>query len=288
MDFSKYHVDYETSKKLAPEKYEDYYRHPEKYALPPFKIAGNLYYVGDKKVCSHLIDTGDGLVLFDTGFQHTIHLLVQSIWELGFNPADIKYIIHSHGHFDHIGAAEAFRRLYGCKLCLSNVDADMFRKRPELALMHMNPNPFAELFVPDLELEDGEILMLGNTEIRCVHTPGHCPGCMTFFFDIKEKGRTYHVGYFGGIGFNTLYRGFLEEYHLDLSVRDDFIHSLKKVREEKVDIVLGNHPAQNRTIRKREEMLENPGRNPFIDSDEWIEFCDEVTEGFREFVKMGF
>ena len=82
----------------------DFYNHPEKYVIKPFRIFGNLYYVGDKKVCSHLIDTGDGLILIDTGYQHSQHLLIESIYSLGFDPRDIKIIIHSHGHFDHFCA----------------------------------------------------------------------------------------------------------------------------------------------------------------------------------------
>ena len=95
--------------KMQQTKNLDYYHYPSRYYVKPFCIAGNVYYIGDSKVCSHLIDTGEGLIMFDSGFQHSIHLLVQAIWEAGFNPRDIKYLIHSHEHFDHIGAANDFK-----------------------------------------------------------------------------------------------------------------------------------------------------------------------------------
>mgnify|MGYP002727320963 FL=1 len=95
MDLEKYKKSYQEIEKLQQTKNLDYYRHPARYYVKPFKIVGNLYYIGDQKVCSHLIDTGDGLIVFDSGFQHSIHLMVQAIWELGFDPADIKYLIHS-------------------------------------------------------------------------------------------------------------------------------------------------------------------------------------------------
>ena len=267
---------------------EDYYRHPAKYYLKPFKLAGNLYYIGDKMVCSHLIDTGDGLIVFDSGFPHATHLLVQAIWELGFNPAAIKYLIHSHGHFDHIGGANAFKELYGCQLCLSAADAAMFRTRPDLALLKDGPSPFAELFVPDIELEDGAVLTLGNTSIRCVLTPGHTPGVMSFFFTIQEQDKTYNVGYFGGAGFNTLYKTFFDQYHLSYALRDAFLASLAKVRNYKVDIVMGNHPNMNHTLEKREQQLANPqGPNPFIDATEWQRMCDNLQHDFKAFLASG-
>ena len=72
--------------------------------MRPFRIIGNTYFVGTYQASAHLIDTGDGLILFDTGYGNTTHMLLDSIRSLGFDPMDIKYIIHSHGHFDHFGS----------------------------------------------------------------------------------------------------------------------------------------------------------------------------------------
>ncbi|MDK2964753.1 MBL fold metallo-hydrolase [Lacrimispora sp.] len=287
MDLDKYKKSYEEIMELQRTKNVDFYKHPSRYYLEPFKIAGNVYYIGDKKVCSHLIDTGDGLIVFDSGFQHTVHLMVQAIWELGFNPKDIKYLIHSHEHFDHIGAANDFKDLYGCKLAISKTGAEIFRKRPELVYMDSNPYPYASIFTPDIELEDGQVITLGNVSIRCINTPGHSPGVMSFFFDTIDNGTTYHVGYFGGAGYNTLYKKALENDNLPLSCRQQFLDSLQKVRNEPVDIVLGNHPLQNDTLEKRKRMQNEPGTNPFIDSSEWVNFVDTLTEKFNEFLAAG-
>lgn len=175
MDLEKYKKSYQEIEKLQQTKNLDYYRHPARYYVKPFKIVGNLYYIGDQKVCSHLIDTGDGLIVFDSGFQHSIHLMVQAIWELGFDPADIKYLIHSHEHFDHIGAANEFKDLYGCKLVISKAGADIMRDRPELVYLKACPNPYASLFTPDIELEDGDEITLGNTTIKCLRTRAILP-----------------------------------------------------------------------------------------------------------------
>lgn len=287
MDLDKYKMSYEEIQKVQDTKNLDYYAYPARYYVKPFKMIGGVYYIGDSKVCSHLVDTGEGLIMFDSGFQHSIHLLVQAIWELGFNPADIKYIIHSHEHFDHIGAANDFKDLYGCKLVISKAGAEVMRNRPELVYMKANPNPYASLFTPDIELEDGEVLSLGNTSIKCIATPGHSSGVMSFFFDTIEDGKIYHIGYFGGAGYNTLYKEKLIEDGIPLSARQTFLDSLQKVREIPVDVVLGNHPRQNETLEKREKMLKNTDENPFIDPEEWKRFIDSLTIKFNEFIQSG-
>jgi len=288
MNLGKYVVGYEELEKLSLPRRLDFYRNPSSVRMTPFKIIGNLYYVGDKRVCAHLIDTGDGLILFDAGFQNTIHLLIQSIWEMGFNPADIKYLILSHGHFDHFGACNEFRALYGCKTFMNKADADMHRENPAGGLLDMNPNPYAQLPIIDHEFVDGEVIELGNTSIRCVSTPGHSPGTTTFFFDVKEGESTYHVGYFGGVGFLTLYKDFLKKYNLPFELRDQFTDSIAKVKGEKVDIVLGNHPSQNGTIEKRQYMLDNPGTNPFIDPLEWDDFLTQLSALYQDFIQKGY
>lgn len=287
MDLEKYKVNYAEISKIQATKNEDYYKNPSKYYVHPFRIIENLYYIGDQKVCSHLIDTGDGLIVFDSGFQHTVHLMVQAVWELGYSPSDIKYLIHSHEHFDHIGAANDFKTLYGCKLVISRAGAEVFRKYPERVFMHANPNPYAYPFTPDIELTDGQIIQLGNVSIRCVETPGHSDGVMSFFFDMEDQGKMYHIGYFGGMGFNTLYQQALTELGRPLTARQDFLNSLQKVRNESVDITLGNHPAQNKTLEKLELLKKNPSSNPFINSNEWAETIDTLRDKFKEFIENG-
>ena len=100
--------------------------------VKPFRMYGNLYYVGDDWVCAHLVDTGDGLLLFDAGNcgGGATAMLVQAIWEAGFNPADVRWLVLSHGHVDHIGAVNFFRRMFGTKIFLGAPDGDMFRTRP--------------------------------------------------------------------------------------------------------------------------------------------------------------
>lgn len=284
-DLGMYNKKYEDLEKSLAGNRVDFYTNPHKVYMEPFRIIGNLYYVGDRRVCAHLIDTGDGLILFDAGFQHTIHLLIESVWEAGFNPRDIKYLILSHGHFDHFGAANEFRALYGCETFMSRADAEMLRNNPDAGLLDMNPNPYAKLPVIDHMFDDGDIISLGNTSVKCILSPGHSPGTTSFFFDVADGTKIYRVGYFGGSGFLTLYKDFLKKYKLPLSLRDDFIKTIDMLTGIKVDITLGNHPSQNSTIEKRRKMLDNPEQNPFINPREWDGYLANLKELYTAFLE---
>lgn len=264
---------------------EDFYRHPEKYRVPPFKIYGSLYFVGNKSVGAHLIDTGEGLILIDTTYPTTAALLVQSIWELGFDPSDIRCILHTHGHFDHFGGTGLLKEISGAKTYLGEGDDRMFKERPELALIQDSGCPYLEPFVPDAVMKDGDIIELGNTRIRIVSTPGHSDGVISFFTEIEEKGVKLTAGMHGGAGMNTMCRPFIEKYHNEYC-RKDFLEGLHKVYNEHVDIMLGNHTGHNRTVEKRRYMLENPlALNPFIDPSEWKVYLDSVRSRFETMIR---
>ncbi|MDR1933270.1 MAG: MBL fold metallo-hydrolase [Spirochaetales bacterium] len=267
---------------VTAQTFMDAYKYPHKYAIRPFKICGNLYYVGNTSVSSHLIDTGDGLILLDTTFPHTYPLLINSIWELGFSLYDIKYIVHSHGHFDHFGGTVQIAALTQAKTFLGAEDAKMFRERPELMLLKDCPYSYLEPFTPDVELKDNDTIPLGNTTIRAISTPGHSPGVMSYLFDVTDGNTRRTAAMHGGAGFNTLNLPFLREYGLDAEgVRGSFIDGITRLEGETVDITLGNHPNQNDTVGKRGRMLANPSAgNPFIDRTEWPRFLADIKKRF--------
>lgn len=266
----------------------DYYANPTAYAVEPFQIFGNLYYVGDKKVCMHLVDTSDGLILFDSGYSHHYDGLIASVKALGFTPADIKILIHSHGHFDHFGGGDRLRREYGTKIYMSEVDTDLLREMPERALMKFAPCKEDTICYPDITIKDGDIITLGNTSIECVLSPGHTPGTMSFFFKAKDGENALDVGYFGGVGFLTLYQEYLQEFHLDMQMLRILKQTIIKLSERQVDIFLGNHPYHNCTLEKRQYMLENTGENPFINPKGWQIFLQALETRRADFEKLGY
>ena len=266
----------------------DYYNNPELYNIEPFRIFANLYYVGDKKVCMHLIDTKQGLILFDSGYSHNFKSLVISVEKLGFRCDDIKYVIHSHGHFDHFGGGDRLRSKYGAKILMSAVDTQLLREMPERALMHLAPGKHDEICWPDKIIADGDIIELGNTKIRCVAAPGHTPGTMAFFFEATDGIEKHKVGYLGGVGFLSIFKEFCRQYNLPQNMCGEMKSTVEKLEQEEVDILLGNHPNHNCLIEKREYMIKNPDVNPFINKNAWKIFLHSIHERCLDFEKQGY
>lgn len=252
----------------------------------PFRLCGNIWYVGDSWVCVHLIDTGNGLLLIDAGNFGATHMLVQAIWEAGFNPADVKWIILSHGHLDHIGGVEFFQKMFGTKIYLGAPDAKMFRERPQLSFVQDTHNICDHLFTPDVEIQDDQILEFGGLPIHFYLTPGHTEGVISCFFETEEKGQKLKVGYFGGFGFNTMNKEQLTEMgDPQYRTREIFLESLAKVRNQPVDVFLGNHCINNDTIGRRKIQQEHPeGPNPFIDSTLWGSYLDAKRDQMLAFM----
>lgn len=253
--------------------------HPWNYRVEPFRIAGNLYYVGNSYVSSHLIDTGQGLILLDSTFPQTVYLLLESIRRLGFNPDDIRYVLHCHAHYDHLGGTRAIAELTGAKTALGKEDIEVLQKRPELSWAPIYGVEFYEIFDVDIPLTDGQIVSLGCTTIECVHSPGHTAGCMSFFFEIEDRSATYTVGIHGGPGLNTLTNEYLERYRLPLSRRKDYVASLQRLKKRAVDIFIGAHPDQNDTFGKRD--LSRVGENRFVDKEAWRKFHEMLENNAR-------
>lgn len=262
----------------AREASKEFYAAPSTEAIAPFRIADDLYYVGDRKVCIHLIRTDEGLILIDAGYVPAKHLLWESIIRLGFDPADVRWILLTHGHSDHYGAANEFRNLYGTKVAVSAEDAAYMREQ----VSRGKQSPLAAVVI-DRELQDGEIFSFGGKEIRCVLTPGHTLGVMTFFMDVTDGGKTYRAGLLGGVGHMQVKLAYLLYYGLPLDMPQRMLASLDRMEKEHVDIHLGNHPRNNHTLEKREQQLREGG-NPFIDPESWPSFLQETREIFEKII----
>ena len=236
--------------------------------ITPSRLIGNLYFVGIHHASTHIIDTGEGLILIDPGYEETFHIVLNNIWKVGLNPEDIKYIVLTHGHLDHTGATNKLLELTDATTFLGKYDLDKVQS----------------YMTPDVLLEDGDVINLGNTTIRFVHTPGHTPGTMSLFFNITDGEKTYKAGMFGGAGHNTLVKAYLEKYNISRDVRDTFRKSIFKIRDEEVEVFVGNHVGNNNTEGKI-LMLSSCEKNPFIDPAEWKKFLDSRIAKVDEIIK---
>ena len=130
--------------------------------MVPFRVFGNLYFVGTKPASAHLIDTGNGLILLDSGYPETLYLIMDSIRELGFNPYEITLILHSHGHIDHIGGTRALVELTGAKSAIGRADLDYVTGKRDLTYAKELGMSFDGYFEPDQLLDDGDVIKLGK------------------------------------------------------------------------------------------------------------------------------
>ena len=253
------------------------FERPRECRMPAFRVAGNLYFVGNTSGASWLLDTAAGPVLFDTNYPTLAPLLLESIREAGFRPESVAAIFHTHGHYDHYGATDQIKALSGVPTYMSKADARMLRQRPEMGLAHLGKYIFPAPPVTDVELEDEDVITIGGVPIRCVTCPGHTPGAMSFFFPVTEDGKTYTAAIHGGSGLNTVARSFMEAYGVDW--RQDFVNSIEKLMPEKVDIFLANHTKVCHTAQKYQQLLQ--GENAFIDSDLWQSFLKSLRDDFE-------
>lgn len=255
-------------------------KHPWKEYAKPFKIIDNLYFVGNIASSSHLIDTGEGLVLIDSGYPQTLYMLIESVWELGFDIRDIKHILHSHGHYDHLGATKALKELCDAETWIGADDAPYANRSIDLTWAKELGEVYYESFRPDHLISDGDIFKLGDVEIEMLNTPGHTPGTISFFFDMLHEEKTLTVGMHGGVGTNSMAKSFLDEYSLNYSCRQDFFDGLERLKKKHVDVFIGNHTWNNDTIGKSERMKKD--NNPFIDASAWLVFLDSCRQSLEK------
>lgn len=167
--------------------------------VEPFRILGNIYYVGASNVASYLITSPEGHFLIDTGVQSMTGTIKNSVEALGFQMRDIKIILSSHAHFDHIQGHAIMNRMTGAEVFAMDADADALEAGQDLS-----PLGFEgwEPVKVDRRLQDGETITLGRVSLTATWAPGHSPGCTTWSMDTADSGETMRVVYFGCNGPN--------------------------------------------------------------------------------------
>ena len=247
----------------------------KKTKLEAFRLHSNIYFIGSEAVSIHLIDTEKGLVLIDTGYPNMGELILENIKKLGFDPKNISAIFHSHGHIDHFGNTEMLAKLSGAKSYISRIDNDIVNGTYDLSWANELGLARLPFFSCDVLVEDGDSFDFGNTILRCIHTPGHTDGVMSFIITLADgKIAAMH----GGIGTNSMSSAFLLEYGLPFDCRIKFKEGLKKLAKEHVDLVLGNHAEQSDTLGK---MLKVKAGHEVLDTGEWQRFiamCDAMID----------
>lgn len=159
----------------------------------PFRIVGNLYYVGTYDLGSYLITTPAGDILINTGIPGSDTLIRQHIEALGFKFRDIKILLATHAHFDHVGAFAAIKKATGAKVMIEEKDAPVVADGGNSDFLFGGKGPMFQPFKADRLLHDKDLVKLGDMEILVLHHPGHTKGACSYLFTVKDETRSYRV-----------------------------------------------------------------------------------------------
>ena len=227
--------------------------------VEPFRVIDNIYYVGAVGVSSHIIDTSSGLILLDTGTTPMHSIIVDGIKQLGFQPADVKIMISSHAHWDHVEGHLRMRKLTGAKVIAVGEDAKAIAEGVDSSALGgdgWDPTPV------DRILADGDTITLGNVTMQAHLTPGHTKGCTTWTMTVGEGDQRKLVVFVGGTSINPGVRLLNNERHA--SIAEDYRRTFQVLKSINADVFLAQHPVIYRMKQKRAAMS-SAEENPFID-----------------------
>lgn len=243
-------------------------------AVAPAKIFDNLYFVGNRFSSAWVVETDAGLILIDT-LMHEAEVkrdIEGGLVTLGLDPADIKYVVVSHGHGDHTGGAAYIGLKYNPKFVMSRTDWEISQDSERgLQLPGWNDVP-----QPDLLVDGGAELVLGDIALNLVVTPGHTPGTLSTVIPVRDGESDYQAVLWGGTGFNF---GPLTGQYRDYANSAEAMR--QRVLDEGINVFLSNHVARDQTDKRIEALRERSegGPHPFVTTSLRVSKAFEV---FRE------
>ncbi len=245
-------------------------------AIPPYRIASNLYYVGTNYLASFLITTPAGDILINPDYEQSVPVIRASVEKLGFRFSDIKIILISHAHDDHAAGCALAKKLTGAKLMV--MDADV----AEIEHGGVGDFQYADQRWPPVKvdriLHDGDRVSLGGMVLTAHLTPGHTKGCTTWTMEVKDGGRLYHVVIVGSPNVNPGYKLVGNKQYPQIAA--DYEKTFRVLASLPCDIFLGAHGVYY-DMDDKLKRLRAGGRNPFIDPEGYRAYVQEREEAFR-------
>jgi metallo-beta-lactamase class B len=246
--------------------------------VKPYRVIGNIYYVGASDVTSFLITTPNGHILLDSGFIETVPQIKQNVAQLGFRLEDIKILLNSHAHYDHAGGFAELKRLTGAKLMTSERDVAL------LAAGGKGDPNFGDRFLfepvkPDRTLHDGDKVELGGVTMIARMTPGHTKGCTSWTMKVKEDGKEYDVVFVGSTsapGYKLVNNPGYPE------IVGDYERTFRLLKSLKCDVFLAAHGQFYGMLGKAQLVERGHTKNPFIDPAGYRGYLEDSEKSFRK------
>jgi metallo-beta-lactamase class B len=238
--------------------------------FPAFKVIGNVYYVGTDDLGSFLITTPEGNILINSDFEDTVPQIRASVEKLGFKFTDIKILLGSHAHGDHMEGDARVKEMTGAQVMVMEQDVPAISKMTP----GNKPHPI------DRVLHDGDEVKLGGTTLVAHLTPGHTKGCTTWTMKANEDGKSYNVVILGSIGVNP---GYVLVGNKDYpQIADDYVKGFKVLRSLPCDVFLASHARFYDLQTKYAKLEKGGGPNPFIDPVGYKAHLDLQEKNFKE------
>jgi len=240
--------------------------------VAPFRIVGNLYYVGTNEITAFLLTSPEGHILLDGGFPETAPLIADAIRTLGFGIEDVRILLNSHAHFDHAGGLAALRAMSGARVLASAPDAELLERGGAGDYLLGDSATFPPVPV-DRRLHDGERVGVGGVTLTAHLTPGHTRGCTTWTTTITDGGRKYNVVFVCSVtvlpgarlaGPSPSYPG----------IADDYARTFRVLDSLTPDVFLAAHGSFFHLERKRRARAAGGEDNPFVDPDGYHAYVD--------------
>jgi metallo-beta-lactamase class B len=209
---------------------------------PPFRIAGNLYYVGTYDLGCYLITTPKGHILINTGLESSVPQIRTAVEKLGFKFSDIKILLVTHAHYDHVGGIADVKQLTGAKLMMGKEDSSVMADGGNSDFLFGGKGLLFKPVKPDRLLNDYDLVKLDGVTITVLHHPGHTKGACSFLFDVKDSVRTWRVliANMPSILDETNLKG-MPTYP---NVGKDYAYTLDAMKNIRFDIWLASHASQ--------------------------------------------
>jgi metallo-beta-lactamase class B len=250
--------------------------------IAPFRIAGNLYYVGGKDLASYLIVTPQGDILINSSLEASVPMIRKSVEQLGFKFKDIKVLLISHSHFDHdAGSAELIKET-GAKYMVMDGDVGVVESGGATDFAYAKDTyPAAKV---DRVLHDGSLVELGGTVLTAHKTAGHTRGCTTWTLEVKDAGRPLKAVIVGSWNVNPGWRlmdhpGQPASYP---GIADDYRHTFVTLKGLPCDIFLGAHGAYFGMLAKLERIKQGAKENVWIDAKGYQAAVAERKQAFEK------
>jgi len=247
--------------------------------IKPYRVVGNIYYVGSEGLSAWLITSSEGHIVLDGGpSAEGGKLIERNIAALGFKLADVKVLINTHAHYDHAGGlAQLKADIPTAKLWISRGDEPAIEQGHHIGDNENGPTPMQPVKV-DKAFGDNQKLKVGETVLVAHLTPGHTIGCTTWTTAVVEKGRPLNVTFPCSL---SVAGNVLVGNKAHRTIVADYRESFAKMRALPTDVVLPSHEEQGGLLAKRQKMLRGDP-NAFIDPTELGRFVDGYEADFNK------